>query len=98
MRPNEPKVVLAKKLYRDKTVSLDDICATLKMSKSTLYRYIAMRSAEDVDIEHRPRFFDMHFSAPLLRFRQTLPTNNLRLPQDRLAEKCWQAVHQSNGS
>ena len=34
MRPNEPKVVLAKKLYQDKTICLDDICATLKMSKS----------------------------------------------------------------
>ena len=47
MNGNEPKVVLAKKLYCDKTISLDDICATLKMSKSTLYRYIAMRSNEE---------------------------------------------------
>jgi DNA invertase Pin-like site-specific DNA recombinase len=38
MQPNEPKVVLAKNLYRDKTIRLDDICASLKMSKSTLYR------------------------------------------------------------
>ncbi len=53
MRPNEPKVVLAKKLYGDKTVSLDDICATLKMSKSTLYRYVAMNSSEDLDCERR---------------------------------------------
>lgn len=43
MRPTEPKVVLAKKLYQDKSISLDDICATLKMSKSTLYRYVAMK-------------------------------------------------------
>ena len=47
MQPNEPKVVLAKKLYCDKTISLDDICATLKMSKSTLYRYVAMNPSED---------------------------------------------------
>ena len=53
MNGNEPKVVLAKKLYRDKTISLDDICATLKMSKSTLYRYIAMRSDEDGDGQRR---------------------------------------------
>ena len=53
MRPNEPKVVLAKKLYRDKTISLDDICATLKMSKSTLYRYVAMNPSEDVGCESR---------------------------------------------
>jgi DNA invertase Pin-like site-specific DNA recombinase len=53
MNGNEPKVVLAKKLYRDKTISLDDICATLKMSKSTLYRYIAMRSGEEGDGHRR---------------------------------------------
>jgi DNA invertase Pin-like site-specific DNA recombinase len=52
-QPNEPRVVLAKKLYRDKTVSLDDICATLKMSKSTLYRYVAMNPGEDLDGERR---------------------------------------------
>jgi len=46
MRPNEPKVILAKKLYQDKSISLDDICATLKMSRSTLYRYVAMKSDE----------------------------------------------------
>jgi DNA invertase Pin-like site-specific DNA recombinase len=54
MCPNEPKVVLAKKLYCDKTVSLDDICATLKMSKSTLYRYVAMNPNEDASCESRP--------------------------------------------
>jgi DNA invertase Pin-like site-specific DNA recombinase len=53
MKSNEPKVVLAKKLYRDKTISLDDICATLKMSKSTLYRYIAMRPDEEGDRQRR---------------------------------------------
>ena len=46
MQPNEPKVVLAKKLYQDKSINLDDICATLKMSKSTLYRYVAMTPNE----------------------------------------------------
>ena len=53
MRPNEPKVVLARKLYQDKSISLDDICATLKMSKSTLYRYVAMRSDEEADGQRR---------------------------------------------
>jgi DNA invertase Pin-like site-specific DNA recombinase len=52
MKANEPQVVLAKKLYYgDKTICLDDICSTLKKSKSTLYRYIAMRSDKDVDGE-----------------------------------------------
>jgi hypothetical protein len=46
-------VFLAKKLNRDKTISLDDICATLKMSKSTLYRYVGMHSDEDGG-ERRP--------------------------------------------
>jgi DNA invertase Pin-like site-specific DNA recombinase len=53
MQPNEPKVVLAKKLYCDKTISLDDICATLKISKSTLHRYVAMRSDEEGDGHRR---------------------------------------------
>jgi DNA invertase Pin-like site-specific DNA recombinase len=48
MKATEPKVVLAKKLYQDKSISLDDICATLKMSKSTLYRYVAMKSVDEV--------------------------------------------------
>jgi len=37
---NHPKVALANKLFADKSVNLDDICATLKISKTTLYRYI----------------------------------------------------------
>jgi DNA invertase Pin-like site-specific DNA recombinase len=53
MRPDEPKVVLAKKLYGDKTISLDDICTTLKMSKSTLYRYVAMNPSKDIGRERR---------------------------------------------
>lgn len=53
MKANEPKVVLAKKLYCDKTIRLDDICAALKMSKSTLYRYIGMRSDAEGDGQRR---------------------------------------------
>jgi predicted DNA-binding transcriptional regulator AlpA len=34
--------VLANKLFQDKSVSIDDICATLKISKSTLYRYMSI--------------------------------------------------------
>ncbi len=46
----EPKIVLAQKLFADKSVSLDDICATLKVSKSTLYRYVRIaRSATTSD-------------------------------------------------
>jgi len=34
------KVALAQKLYDDTTNSIDDICKTLRVSRSTLYRYI----------------------------------------------------------
>ena len=40
---NHPKVVLTNKLFCDKTISLEDICETLKVSRTTLYRYVAMR-------------------------------------------------------
>ncbi len=39
--PNDsPRIVLAQKLFADKSVTLDAICETLKVSKSTLYRYV----------------------------------------------------------
>ena len=34
------KIAMAKKLYADKTNSVSDICKTLHISRSTLYRYI----------------------------------------------------------
>src|SRR4051812_47453582 len=42
IRPNDRRIVLATKLFQDKSISLDDICATLKISKSTLYRYVVI--------------------------------------------------------
>ena len=38
----EAKVVLAKKLNADKTLDIDDICKTLRISRSTFYRYVRM--------------------------------------------------------
>jgi len=38
--PSQPRIVLAQRLYEDKSISLDDICETLKVSRSTLYRYL----------------------------------------------------------
>jgi DNA invertase Pin-like site-specific DNA recombinase len=35
-------VVAAKKLHADKTMSINDICKTLKISRATLYRYLKM--------------------------------------------------------
>jgi len=37
---DETKVVLAKKLHADKSVEIDDICKTLRMSRSTFYRCV----------------------------------------------------------
>ena len=51
MDRNSPKVILANKLYCDRSVCLDDICSTLKISKSTLYRYVSMHGNRDVRAE-----------------------------------------------
>ena len=40
--PNDRRIVLATKLFQDKSIGLDDICATLKISKSTLYRHVVI--------------------------------------------------------
>jgi len=34
------KVAMAKKLYRDRTLSIPEICKTLNISKATLYRWV----------------------------------------------------------
>ena len=36
----EARVVLAKKLHADKSLDIDDICNTLRISRSTFYRYV----------------------------------------------------------
>jgi len=36
----DAKIVLAKKLHTDKTLEIDDICKTLRISRSTFYRYV----------------------------------------------------------
>ena len=48
MDHDHPRVIRANKLFCDKSVSLDDICATLKISKSSLYRCVSMRGNRDV--------------------------------------------------
>ena len=45
---DHPRVILANKLYCDRSVCLDDICTTLKISKSTLYRYVSMHGNRTV--------------------------------------------------
>jgi DNA invertase Pin-like site-specific DNA recombinase len=42
LNAGEAKVVLAKKLHADKSLAIDDICTTLRMSRSTFYRYVRL--------------------------------------------------------
>ena len=42
VRAQKTKVVLAKKLYADKILEIDDICKTWRFSRSTFYRYVRM--------------------------------------------------------
>lgn len=39
---DNPKVRMAKKMHEDKTISIYEICSTLKISKATFYRYITL--------------------------------------------------------
>ena len=40
--PDDTKVLQAKKLQKDMSLSIDDICERLKISRSTYYRYVGM--------------------------------------------------------
>ena len=40
--PDNPKVRMAKKMHADRSISIEDICSTLKISRATLYRYLSM--------------------------------------------------------
>jgi len=44
MASDEPRIVLAQTLFADKSISIDDICQTLRVSRSTLYRYVRMEN------------------------------------------------------
>lgn len=41
---DDPKIKLAQKLHQDKNYEIRDICKTLKISRSTLYRYLKFDS------------------------------------------------------
>jgi len=43
LESEEAKVLAANKLAKDTSISIDDICKTLNISRSTHYRYLAMR-------------------------------------------------------
>ncbi len=40
--PDDTKVRTAKKMHADKNISIKEICTTLNISKTTLYRYVDM--------------------------------------------------------
>src|SRR5215813_14667373 len=58
IKPDDRRIVLANKLFQDKSITLDDICATLKISKSTLYRYIVIGSGCSLSSVKRQSFRD----------------------------------------
>ncbi len=41
MPPTDPRIQTAKTLHADKKMPIADICRTLKISRPTLYRYLA---------------------------------------------------------
>ena len=45
--PTSPRVVLAQKLFRDKSNSIDDICDTFKISRTTLYKYVLLQNTKE---------------------------------------------------
>ena len=40
--PDAPKVQMAKKMSQNKSISIGEICSTLKISRATYYRYLAV--------------------------------------------------------
>ncbi|MCU7837272.1 MAG: recombinase family protein [gamma proteobacterium symbiont of Taylorina sp.] len=42
MKADNPKVVMAKKMHQDKSLSIDEICESLKISRATFYRYLSV--------------------------------------------------------
>jgi DNA invertase Pin-like site-specific DNA recombinase len=49
---NDPKkVALAQKLHADKTNTIDDICRTLRVSRATLYRYLAASKNQEAAVK-----------------------------------------------
>lgn len=44
--PNDPRVVMAKKMHKNHAMSIDDICNTLKISRPSFYRYLSIKGSE----------------------------------------------------
>lgn len=42
MSSNHPKILMAKKMHKDHTMNIEDICQTLKISRASFYRYLSL--------------------------------------------------------
>ena len=42
VRADDPRVVTAKRLHKDRSLSIDQICAMLGISRPTFYRYLTL--------------------------------------------------------
>lgn len=42
LSPDDPRITTAKTLHRDKSLDIAEICSTLRVSRSTLYRWLNM--------------------------------------------------------
>jgi len=38
--PDDPRILMAKTMHNDKGMKINDICKTLKISRTTFYRYL----------------------------------------------------------
>ncbi|MBK9316849.1 MAG: recombinase family protein [Acidobacteria bacterium] len=38
--PSEPRIQMARRMYQDRSMAIKDFCETLKISRSTLYRWV----------------------------------------------------------
>lgn len=43
LQPDDPRVQTAKAMYQDKRVAIKDICQTLRISRSTFYRFLTLQ-------------------------------------------------------
>ena len=43
IRADDPRVVSAKRLHKDRGLSINEICKTLGISRPTFYRYLALQ-------------------------------------------------------
>lgn len=45
--PQNPKVIMAKRMHKNHGMSIDDICKTLKISRPSFYRYLSLNDQSE---------------------------------------------------